>query len=369
MDKIEGGAMKVTLNKVELEETLFYASKTVVRSKAIIVSQQGIQFLFKDNKLYLYSYNGLHCGEVYYGEVVADNFSCLLEYSLIEKVISLSEAKELELTFDDDALTITDSDSEYRIQYMQKHDISNIFDGIDVANQKQFLEMDLADFRDIYSFVSPCIPTQAGYVRLRGVYYDGNFMATNTTGFAYYPFSEVITDKVFMSLETFQILSSIAPKGLDAFFYMINGRFVATIGRSKYILSLLNSDFPDYAKVMERVCGHEYTIKLNKSSLIKKCKKLGSFTSKYRRNSALLTVSENELVLEVMAETKRGKEKLDIETEGLSGITIEFSIDLLRLVSYLAHVFNETISITCGKNLNEFALKDGQAVYVDGMLK
>lgn len=359
--------MQVQISARELEDCLIYIHKAVVRTKSVISSSIGVQFLFKDGILRLYSSNGVQPCEVTFGAIACSNFNCVLEFSVLYKIVSLSESGMLELTFESDSLSIVSGKNEYNLVYLTERDYSLLINDVKVEDTP-IAEIPIAELRKAVLFLSMCMPSTAMYSHFRGVNFDGNLAATNTHGFAYYTMNLTIAEPLFIAIESFNLLAGMEIADDTILLHKNGNRVIASVGRARYFISLMANTFPKYDRIIQRLNKHTHTVNIPKDLFLKACKKLSSFTDADRKNAVFITVNAEEVSLAARAETRKGKEVIAVETENISN-EVSFSVNLVDILGYATRVSDTIVRLSFNDTIDDYAIRDGGAWYIDRTLK
>jgi len=355
--------MVIKLDRKVLEECLLFLNRIITRTKAL---ELGVQFLFKNNSLKLYGSNGSQICEVTYGTVECLNFNCLLEFSVLNKIVSLSDDAVLECSFDVDRLSVVSGRNEYEFMYLLLRDYSATMEAIK-TDEDPIAVIPIVEMQTALHFLMACLPVVAGLNHFRGINYDGNFTATNTHGFVYWKLNLPKVESLFIALESFQLLASLDLKGKSAVFYRNDNCLVAVADRARYLILLMANPFPKYDKIIQRIGKHDRRITLSKDGFIKSCKKLTPFTDSFKRNSAKLYIAGAEMTISVESETKKAKEVLPVTTNNISD-SVAFNVNLIDLQSYATRASSATIDITFSESLEDYAIRDADSWYLDRTL-
>ena len=358
--------MKITVNRDLLDEALFFLERTVSKAVTVKASYRAVCFKVVAKHLHLYSLNGYHFCEFYYGEIDAPDCIYYVDCGLLKKIITTTDSEEISLSFTENRLIVADGESEYKLQYLEGIDCSYLFVRKDRL-QEPVATISMVDFLNVFPFMAVCIDKPMPLEELRGLYYDGNFVATDATAVAFYPYSDPITTPLFFTLGTFQILSRIASQVSTASFYLLASTVLVICDQVKYIVSLQATPFPNYQLVLDKKNRHVYKAIIDRDVLKAKCKRISVFTDSFNK-PATLVFNENSLAIHVQSETKEGKEVLQIQTVGIVQ-EVSFRINVANLISYLSRLFNDTVQMTFSDNPSEYAILDGVAFYIDGTLK
>jgi len=358
--------MKVQLATEDLKNCLAYAHKLVARTKAAIAAGIGIQFLFKNNVLRLYCSNGVQICEITVGAVDCLDFNCVLEFAVLYKVISLSDSDMLDLSFEDSSLSLMSGKNEYDLVYLTERDYS-LWVKWEQLESVFIAEVSVVELKKAQSFLAVCLPSATAFSHFKGINFDGNLVATNTHGFAYYALNLVIEEPLFISLESFSLLAGMEQSDDKVVLHRNGNSVVASVGKARYLVSLMATSFPKYDKVIQRLKKHSHTVRIPKDTFAKACKKLSLFTDSYRKNSAHITITSGEMSLAVSSETKKGKEVISIETGEISN-EISFFVNLVDIRDYAAQVSGSTVELTFNDTIDDYAIRDGGAWYIDRTL-
>jgi DNA polymerase III sliding clamp (beta) subunit (PCNA family) len=324
--------------------------------------------MFDGKNLCLYAYDGTHFCKVIYGDpMVVPVYNCYVEFALVEDIVSLSKSDDIEIEFTGDALLFNDGKSEYRIQYAKANDLSYIFRDFD-KNAAILVKLDLAGCKTAQSFLSPCVPTMSAFAALRGVYFDGNFVASNGSGLAFQPFLDKIDNPIFISLDSFQLLTGLSALNEDAEIRVIGEKCFVSVGPATYIIALMSGKFPNYERIVGAFKKHACKATFDRDEAKASCKKLMNIAKKQINCPASFVFSQSEVSISVVAENKRGKEVLEVKTDGLQE-AVTFSANLSFFADYLSHFFNEEVVVTFDRDPSGFALHDGESIYYTMVLR
>ncbi len=363
--------MIIELSKSKLSDVFYSISKTVSTDKnAIDVSYKGIQFLFKNSDLFLYTCNGDYFCRAHYGSVPMENFSFVIEYNHINKLIILAKEEIIVIDVQENNITLRDGKSKYKMQYMSLTDFSYMFSSVD-ATKNKIVTLKSGGFNKVLSFLKQSLPTQENFKNIKGIYFDGSFVVTNMSSIAIDPYIDKIDNPLFLSLESFKIISSLLQeKGTEVTLSTYKDGLVAESGDGTYILRCLSDKFPNYLLVLGRVKNHTCRVTIKTSDLAIACKKLISFTDSDKSNFGRLHFFSDKLVIKATTENRAGEEIIDISTEGITGMTQElsFSASLSRLSMVISQIKNETIAITFSESLSEFVIKNNESIYIEATL-
>lgn len=363
--------MEIFLDTIRFSNMLFYVGLVTKKYKLTTNKQyKCIQFKFKDNILKLYSCDGVHVCETIYGNVEnSKEFSCMIEYSLLDDIVSLSDAQTIKLKFRDKSLLLSDNGNEYKMQYVENYDFSFLVENIKMDFKDPIAKLETWQLKEVTSFISCCFPKKDEYGHLRGVYFDGNFVATNIISCSVFSQIKMISKPIFMSLNSFLILSSITN---DEPFSLYNdgGKFVIKNNEATYILTVMADKFPNYKHVFDIVKNHKYTIVLDRNQVHKACKKLLHFSDKIYRNSSKIVLSkEDSISIEVLSGEKEGKEILKLKETNVDK-NIEFSLNISHLLVYIGNINSELIYLSFNDTPNEIGIGDNdKRLYIETTLK
>jgi len=360
--------MKVSISKNDLSTAFQYVARTVNVSKnAVDAAYKGIQFVFKNNNLFLYTCDGNHFCRAYYGSTEMEDFSFVVEYDLISKLVYLAKEDILLLDIQENSIFLKDGKSRYKMQYMTLIDYSYMFTNID-SEKVYITTLKHESFNKALSFLKQSLPKQENFKHLNGIYFDGMFVVTNIVGLAIYPYTDMISNSIFISLESFQILSNVLQEqNSEVMLCNYKDNFIAESGKNTYLLKCMTDSFPNYKPIVSRIDNHPYKAVIKVNDLRIACKKLVSFTNPIRNNSGKFCFYTDRLIITAASENKMGEETIQIETDGIIQ-EIYIFINLARLIILISHIKEKEIIITFSKSLKEYVIKNGDAVYIEGTL-
>lgn len=367
--------MKIVLSKDRLVDSFFYISKISSKAKkAAFAPYKCVQFIFKEKTLTLYANNGLNMCKFIYGEVQeADNFSCLIEFALIDKLISLSKSSEISFSFDDTMVILQDGKSKYKIAYVPLDDFSHLFNSIELTAKNKIASLDYAVVRDIPGILSPAIPAQDAISHLKGVYFDGSFVATNQLSVAVCScLDKEIKHPAFLTIESFGIMTSVFRGNVvTEDLYMNGNNIVAVAGEATFLLNLMSATFPNYKPIVDKVKAHAHKINILMEDFNVACMKLISFTDTdpLKKNKAKLTITSNSVTIEARADNKIGTEVILLTASNIpADKTIEFFVNLQHLKEFIPNFRKSEVMISFDDVHSEIGLSSDTILYVDGTI-
>ena len=360
--------MIVELSKSKLSDVFNYISKTVsIDKNAADVSYKGIQFLFKNSDLYLYTCDGSYFCRAYYGSVQMENFSFAVEYNHINKLVILAKEETISIDIQESGITLKDGKSKYKMQYMSLTDFSHTFSSIDATKTKIFT-FKSGEFNKVLSFLKQSLPTQEDFKSIKGIYFDGSFVVTNMTSIAINLYTDKIDNPLFLSVESFKIISKLLQeKDVEVTLSTYKSGLIAESGNGTYILRCLAEKFPNYLSKLDAVNKHSHKVVIKTTDLSIACKKLISFTDSDRSNFGRLTFYSDKLVIAASTENRVGEEIIDIDTDTISQ-ELSFSANLNRLAMLISQIKNDTITITFSELLKEYVIRSNESIYIEATL-
>jgi len=358
--------MNIQLSTREIEDCLIYINRMLSRTKSVIAKAAGVQFLFKNNILKLYCSNGTQTCEVTFGKVDCLDFTCVVEFSTLFKIISLSESGDLTFEFNKDSVFITSDKNEYTLSYLSGKDHSLVFSDVPV-DSNPFAVLNIEELQKAVTFLSFCLPNIAALIHFRGINLDGNLTSTNTHAFAFYNLNEKVKESIFLSVESFSLIAGLEAADETVSLYKAGNCVLAIVERAKYLLTIMANKFPNYSKIVQRLEKHIHFVSVDKNTLIKSCKKLTSFVDKYKKNAAKITITQDTISIEAFAETKKGKEVIDIETDTITE-EITFFVNLVDFIGYSNRVTDAAVVISFGSTVEDYAIRDEKAWFIDRTL-
>jgi hypothetical protein len=362
--------MILELSKSKLIDVLYFVSKTVSTDKSPKdVAYKSIQFVFKNNELILYTYNGTNFCRAMYGSLNMDNFSFFIEYEPFYKLVSSAKEDIISLDITKTDITFKGGKSKYKIQYIiTQSDFSYVFVVVDHMKVNMAI-LKSEDFDKQSSILRLTLPKQNDeFKNLQGIYFDGSFAATDMKSLAIDHYTDKVDTPIFIAFDSFIIISKLLQeKNTILTLSLFKNSLVAESGTSTYILTLLSDTFPNHRSILNRVNKHMYSVTMNTHELLDVCKKLVSFTDSDRSNFGRLQFNQNNLIITASSETKSGEETIDIINSNIT-TEIKMSVNLVKLSIILSRIKNNTVTITFSDSHSEYAIVNNKSVYIETTL-
>lgn len=360
--------MKIELNTQKLQNALSCISRIGFNSKNINIQQKGIQFTFNIGRLLLYAYNGSEACEYVFGEVpVNENFIKILDFTMLNNIISNSSSESLIVEFKATNVTVKDKKSKYDIQYISKESLPYVFEKFIPGLQPVITLSDIS-FDSAFSFLSPCIPSSGHAAYLNGVYLDGNAVSTDKSSMAVYPlFPKMPNKNFFITSDSFKILTKNITKETTFSFYILDGNLLCVTDTFKLMLRLMENPFPDYKSVVSKMDNFNFKVSVKTKDLIAACRRLTSLGVSF----GSMNFSMSFLRMQINSEKAQGMEEL----EALEPLTdlgdgmIEFKISFEKLLSCLARIKSDKIDIYFDSNTAQYKVQDGDAFYIHSIIR
>lgn len=348
--------MKVQLKSVELQKMLVIVAIIISRVKnAVNALYNNIQFKFIDGKLFLYAFDGMHVVEVAYSEKLnTEDFSAMVEFSVLKNLVNLSTSEFLEFDFQEQKLVFSEGSTAYELAIVRESDFSYLLD-FKISEDKKILTISPSDIKTVTRFIQPALPTNLKLADYPGVYFDGNFVATRSISCSVAEFTPKISKGFYLSHASFQILQGLPGGDEICSLYDMGNTLLLCFANSKIMLSLIGADFPKYDAVIKKHRGHTIKCIVNKESIIRAGKKLLSITEGAIRHSCKIKFCGDLLSLTAQAENKKGEEKINLKAP-ITLLDAEISINLQHLISYIATVDSEDVTICLDSALGEYSI-------------
>lgn len=343
--------MNVSFDKIELKRCFGYLSKIAVRTKkASNEAYKNIQFLFKDNQLHLYSMDGEYLIKVLYGDVNFKDSSYMIEYLTLNNLINLIDDDTINMDFEEDKIFINTKDNKYTLQCRGESDFSYILSELkdDIVHE---VTMSILDISNAVHFVSACISGETVSSRYRGVFFDGNFVTTDESSLAIFPSYNEDPGKFFITKDGALILASF-PKEDRMTLKCTSSHLIVENEKVVLMLPQLVAEFANYNSVLSRIKSYEYSIKIDRETLLKTCSRLFLFTDTYVRQSATFNISPEGVVIESQSETKQASENLIIKEMNTSQEHINFSINIKKLQELVASTTGDVLTLKYTDDMN-----------------
>lgn len=335
--------MKVALNTVKLKNALNYTSKIAISNKksgsSPLYSQ--VQLEFKDKNLILTAYDSTYGIQIDYGQVDCEDCSYLIDADGIFNVAKYSDSENLVFDFKETRVHVQDRTSSYKFNYfLSESKLDYVFERIEDLKDP-ILVLKIEDFSRIRKFLDPCIAKDAARPFLNGIHFDGNFVATDSNICGVYSYRDTQKDSIFFVSEGLDLITSL-PSDKEVSFYKSNNLNVVICENIRILTPQMVGSFPNYGKMIDLTSDYPYAFSIERSKLLKVCRKLLPFADIHQRLVATAVFSkEGVFSLSAASEgTKEGFETL----ESIESISSEEDITFHLNLRYLADLVD---SIPC----------------------
>lgn len=363
--------MNIVLEKQRLVDCFKYLNKVAPRSKnSKTMAYKNVQFVFKNNELSFIAFDGEYFVIVKYGAVPCEDTRVLVEYDTTVKLINLVSSNDLKFSIDESKVKIIDNKNKYSLQIFKGSDFYYLYEEISIPSDP-VLTISSDDMCKAVGFVNPCIAADTTQAALRGVYFDGSFLTTDTSSVAYYPFEVPTDNPFFMAKDAANILANL-PEKTDIKIYNIKNGIVVVTERAIFLLPVLASNFPKYESILSKINNYGLFARIDTDTLLKACNRMLLFTDPFLKKSAVFKMNDMGITIESSSETKEAVENIPYIESKLEG-EISFSMDIKRLVDYLSGSNSTSILFKFSKEIGPgFPLNikcDGGAQYIEGVIK
>lgn len=346
--------MKIILSTERLASCLADVSKVAIRGKkGSNPAYQNLQLCIKKNNLYLITFDGNYGMRVKYGGVSGDDYSCAVEYDAFNHLVSNSSVPEIEINFIDEEkkAKIKIGKSKYSLQFSLDIDFEYQYESINFSGEEVF-SITPERMSEIAASLIPCIPSEDRLTSLKGIYYDGNFLATDTNVFGFYHMNmeTAVSRGVFLPKDSVTLFSSFASKDIVFKFIIDSSRLVAISDSIIFISPELVSKFPAYKEIVDRVNSCEYSIELDTKSTLAACNRLIPFSDMYQKQFTDVGITVSEVVLNAKSENREGKEFL-IPISATINEEIKFSVNIKKFLELAKNIDGEKFKLVFSKNV------------------
>lgn len=332
------------LDRKKLQECLNSLSKVMANNKKPIKpSYKNVQFYVNENKLVLYVMDGTHFITAVYGDIESEDRSFMVEYETINKLISLSVTEEIDFDFKENSIKIISGKSKYTLQYFTGQDFKFFIDEIEKREQVLVLTDTVENIITAVGFVTPIISNGGDQNKFKGVFFDGNIVAADTSGIAIYPLSES-NGKFFVDRSSFGLISSLS-KETTVNIFVTTTHVIIKSEKNEIILPMQLPEFPNYQNVINRVSKHEYSFTVNKEEFVKACSRIKLFSDESIKQYGLFKITKEQITLSANSSNKEGEEVIDILAVNTSENLVEILVDLKKFIDYISNIPSDSITI------------------------
>lgn len=283
---------------------------------------------------------------VHYGGIgVQEDLSCMIEVDAIRAITSYASAATLHFDFGEKKVVIKEGKNKYNLKYfLEFTDHSHLFEQYDLT-QPLPIKGTSEELNKAIKFLEPCIAQDVARSFLRGIYYDGNFVATDSINCGVYDFGETSDNPFFLVRD-----------GLDFFNAFPSDEIieVGTIGNiivvrnsyATYMFPQLAATFPNYkigVNKWESLLDNE--VHLSRLPLQVACSKLLPFTDTYQRQVAKITFMDDEIIINCYHDKKEANEYVAVNATTFKDKEHVVLLDLKALAPLIAGIPGEDITI------------------------
>lgn len=332
--------MKIKVDRDEFKKALNTVTKAVqVRTSS---SLDGVFIECFDESLSLYATNKeIQISTIIFADVLREG-SCLINANILNNIIGAFNSGIVEMDIDENNnVNLTCQKSEYKITAMDKRtypkkEIYNANDFIKIKNNtlKSMIKETTFASADNDN-VSPI---------LRGVLIENNednikFVAID--GFRMAIRREISSERYMENLKCIvpsstlnELNKIIANYDEDVFINITDKKFIANIGKTQLVSSLITGQFIDYEKLIPD--DSKTIIKINKNEILNSCERTSVISENSGRSLIKFNFSENLLTLNSKSDSGFAQDEIPINLNG-EELVISFNsryfIDALRAIS------------------------------------
>jgi hypothetical protein len=305
--------MKVTIDRKQLKNCLDQGIKIISRIKrGSHPLYNHVQLDFKDNRLKLSCYDGSYGILADYGEIQCQPARYLIDAQTCYHLISFSDQESLEFDFQTTKLVVIDNNNPYEFTYYEAEggDLSNIFKQYSTL-ENPIVVTKSEEFAKISQFLEPCVAQDVARSFLSGVYFDGNFVATDGNMCAVHIHITHQENSIFIPKEGLTFIATL-PNTSPIYIYSVKNIIVCTCEMFELVLPQVGGNFPNYQAIINSCATYPFSFSIQKSVIEKICQKLTPFADENQRMIAdLLFSTDNSLTISATSQgTKSGKETL-----------------------------------------------------------
>jgi DNA polymerase III sliding clamp (beta) subunit (PCNA family) len=342
----------MNLDRKKLQACLNSLSKVMANNKKPIKPiYKNVQFIITSNKLSLYAMDGEHFITSLYGDIENEDSSFMVEYETINKLVSLSEVEEIKFDFKETSIKIALGKSKYTLQYFIGQDFKFFIDDIETKEQTLVLTETVENITSAISFVSPVINNGSEQNKFKGIYFDGNFVAADTSGVAVHYISES-EGTFFVPKESFSLISSLS-KDTTVDIFTTGTHVIIESKFNKLIIPILVQEFPNYKNIVNKVNKYTLSFTVDKEQFIKACSRIKLFSDDSIKQHGLFKISADEITLTANSSNKEGEEIIEAIEIVISENPVEILVDFKRFIDYISNISSETITLQFTEVVNK----------------
>lgn len=331
--------MKVTFNRMKLVDALKPISVLLnSRNDALSASFNQVLFQFTSDVLFIYSTDGTYSIKTFYGvlENISTNFKCLVEGPPLISLLSLISTEELDADFQEDRVIVYADGNIYKFMYyVGVHSHLALFER-PYNSRSLSLEIGLKDLSEIIQFLSYDIAKDVSRSFLSGIYYDGNFVATDGVLCGIVPYTSTDTP-LFFTKGSLDLIKALSDRGVCKIFKQ--GNLISVEGKDFTLrLPQVTEKFVDYSVVHNKRLTYPFSYTFETTPLLRSIQRLLPFSDRFNRHVGVVTFEPTgTLVLQAQsAATKEGYESI-LSVSGVypqEKLTFRITLDsFLNLVS------------------------------------
>lgn len=309
---------------------------------------------------------------VNYGGVGAqEDFACMIEVDGVRAITNYASAEVLSFDFSDKKVVIKEGKNKYNLKYFSEFtDFSYIFDDYPIDTELP-IKCTSEDINKAANFLNPCIAQDVARSFLRGIYYDGNLVATDSINCGVCNFNEPAENSFFMIRDGLELLNAF-PKEDTLEIGPVKNMIVVRNYQATFLFPQLAADFPKYDNVITTCSNLPNTITLQKLPLNVACNKLLPFTDSYQRQVAKMTFSEEEIVINCYHEKKEANEYVGITSSSYTDKDHSFLVDLKAFTPLISSIPGEELTISFSSSTRspiKVTDNNGYTMYISKLIR
>lgn len=355
--------MELILPTQQIKTALPYLTKYVGKAKKGPNTYIGLEFKIYNNTLTLIGFDGTSGIKYDMGRVQNQNFKATIDFAVFEQVINHTTVDSVKFWFEESAVKISCGKSKYTLKYIDTS-YDECFSCTPTSDT--WLTISVANLVKVFKYTTHYICNDDNMFFLKGILFDGNFVATDTKTIGVYPYAEKLPKNYMIPKQLYERVTSFPDKDRVFTFYECDNAIVYTSEGIECFSQLLNGKFPLYSTVLEKVMTHPYTVTFSKTDLLSACERLVPFNDPKALQKVNIHVSSDNMVLTTgtVERDKEGTEEIQLTSSNVD-TSIGFVMNLKKLLIIAASYPNDIMSMSFSTDLKlpiKFATESGAQV-------
>ncbi len=341
--------MKVSLDVAQLRNCLHPIVKVTKKlAKGVDASYNQALFEFSNNVLTLFGTDGSYAVRAEYGKLESvENCVYLVEAAAFYSMLTRPHSTTIELNFTEKELLVDDNGNKYHFSYYGGvHTHQALFTVQSTQEDKLIFEITPTEFGKVVQFLLPDMAKDVARSYLTGIYYDGNFVSTDSTACGVVPFNNS-KNTIFLLRDGLDLVSSLPAADVPCKIYE-SVNVVKVISESIMLLMpQVSKTFPDYTVITKAGSGYPFQYVFNKGDLYNIIQKLIPFADMHHRFVSQFIFNPNG-TLQITVESvgsKKGNETLAATECAPVAQSMKLLVSLEYISGILGTIEEDTVCI------------------------